>query len=290
MNINLKNKATKVSSFLISLGILSGLITTAEGKSNDSNDDEYKMLTMEDYPIDDLEIDNILVKEEKFTDKKEKDNLDLSISNEEKIDWILKKWDLTKEELRIIMATLVHEGGYNYVEGYAVINNVYNRTISKLYSPKENQRNLYYQLTRAGQYNSYLKGSYKKYLNLTIEECPAMQAMVDFLYQDEEIKIIHHYLGFGAGQGKHFTSNGNGFRKEMSEDDYLIDNFVLITEEEINAIAEVGGFANYYKDSNTKDSNAKEKEITEETNEDNLDAIRTFGKKTDTYLRLVRTK
>ena len=278
MNINLKEKATKLSSFLVSLGILSGLITTAEGKLDKNSDNEFTLTTTEEYP--DLDNDSILIKEE-LLDKEENAKLDLSISNEEKIAWILKKWDLTKEELKIIMATIVHEGGFSYVEGYAVINSVYNRTISKAYASKENQRNLYYQITRQGQYNSYLKGSYKKYLNLSVEECPAMQAIIDFLYQ-EKVKIIHHYLGFRANGNIKFTSNGNGYRSEMSEDDYLTDNFIVITVEEINAIAEVGGFANYYKE----DIKEEKEEIN--SNEDTT-IVLAFDNKPN-CLRLIRTK
>ncbi len=278
MNINLKEKATKLSSFLVSLGILSGLITTAEGKLDKNSDNEFTLIITEEYP--DLDNDSILIKEE-LLDKEENAKLDLSISNEEKIAWILKKWDLTKEELKIIMATIVHEGGFSYVEGYAVINSVYNRTISKAYASKENQRNLYYQITRQGQYNSYLKGSYKKYLNLSVEECPAMQAIIDFLYQ-EKVKIIHHYLGFRANGNIKFTSNGNGYRSEMSEDDYLTDNFIVITVEEINAIAEVGGFANYYKE----DIKEEKEEIN--SNEDTT-IVLAFDNKPN-CLRLIRTK
>ena len=98
----------------------------------------------------------------------------------------------------------------------------------------------------------------------------------------KNIKIIHHYLGFRANGNIKFTSNGNGYRSEMSEDDYLTDNFIVITVEEINAIAEVGGFANYYKE----DIKEEKEEIN--SNEDTT-IVLAFDNKPN-CLRLIRTK
>lgn len=175
-------------------------------------------------------------------------NEKITISNEEKIAQILEYWDLTMEQFNIIKATCRHEGGPKYFDGFTIINNVYNRTISKRWSPNENQRNLFYQITRSGQYNSYLKGYYKQFLDLTPEECPAVQAVIDFLYVAtlEKPVIMHNYLSFSQGSGHQFTETKIRFRNPILDEDFLTKDFIWMSEEELWAISEAGSFANFY--------------------------------------------
>ena len=172
------------------------------------------------------------------------------VSNEEKIAWILEHFNLTMEEFNIIKATCRHEGGPKYFDGFTIINNLYDRTISYDWSPNEEQRNLFYQLTRSGQYNSYLYGYYKQFLDLTPEECPAVQAVIDFLYYKSTgcPVIVHPFLNFSKAPGYQFsmTETNIQFRNPIRTDDYINQNFICISEQELYDISQVGGFANYY--------------------------------------------
>lgn len=198
-------------------------------------------------------------------------NQDLTISNEEKIAWILQHWNLTYDEFIIVISTCCHEGGPNYVEGYAVINNVFNRINSYTWASKENQRNLYYQIVRSGQYSSYYNGHYKEYLNATPETCPAFQAMIDFLYQ-EKPTVLHNYLGFRSHGSNKFTTDGNGYRDPQTEDDYISTDLNHITLEQLQEIAAVGGFANYFTQAEVIEELDSEETIDDTTNpEDTID-------------------
>ena len=170
------------------------------------------------------------------------------VSNEEKIAWILEHFNLTLEQFNIIKATCRHEGGPKYFDGFTIINNIYDRTISYLWSPKEEQQNLFYQTTRSGQYNSYFKGYYKQFLDLTPEECPAVQAVIDFLYYQSTgcPVIVHPFLNFSKASGYQFTETDIRFRNPIKEDDYITRNFICISKEQLGEIAAAGGFANYY--------------------------------------------
>lgn len=187
-------------------------------------------------------------------EKEDDDSLDLNVSNEEKINWILNYWHLTMEEFNILKATCRHEGGDAYIEGYSVINNVFNRTNSRKWAPNENQRNLYNQIIRPSQYSSYLNNYYLQYLDLTPEESPAVQAIIDFLYQEKPI-IMHSYRNFHATDDPGtFTYRGDYFYNEMPIEDYLTYDIYYLPFAKLQEIADAGGFANYFKEHNFEDT------------------------------------
>ena len=155
-------------------------------------------------------------------------------TNEEKVSDILVKYNLTMDQFNVIVAVVMAEAGPEcYDDAYAVINTIYNRTISKnwAYSIK-NGNNLYKQVIRTGQFSVYGSGIYKKYLNNTT--FPAYQAVIDFL--DSEIRI-HDYLSFKANfvkiVGEQLYENGNIYHNLMQEEDLISDEYSLVSS--INA-------------------------------------------------------
>ena len=58
--------------------------------------------------------------------------LDANITKEDKIDYILNKYNLTKNEFNTLTAIVLSEAQSNsYEDAYAVINTIYNRTHAK---------------------------------------------------------------------------------------------------------------------------------------------------------------
>ena len=152
-------------------------------------------------------------------------------TNEEKVEDILVKYNLTQYQFNVIVAVVMAEAGPDcYDDAYAVINTIYNRTISKnwAYSIK-NGTNLYNQVIRSGQFSVYGSGIYKKYLNNTTYA--AYQAVIDFL--DSEIRI-HDYLSFKANfvkiNGEQLFENGNIYHNLMQEEDLISEDYTLVSK------------------------------------------------------------
>ena len=152
-------------------------------------------------------------------------------TNEEKVSDILIKYNLTNEQLNVIVAVVMAEAGPEcYDDAYAVINTIYNRTISKnwAYSIK-NGTNLYNQVIRTGQFTVYASGMYKKYLNNTTY--PAYQAVIDFLDSEER---IHDYLSFKANfvkiNGEQLFENGNIYHNLMPAEDLISEEYSLVSK------------------------------------------------------------
>lgn len=169
-------------------------------------------------------------------DKKEKEE-DVSDPNggtttslddmNEKVNFILDKYNLTSKQFDVLCAIVMAEAKYNsYEDAYAVINTIYNRTISKEQSSyisrafKVDGTNLYYQATAKGQFVVYEHGSYKKYLG--VRNMPGYQAVVDFLYSG---KIMHNYLFF-RDQGINLGKRGLSEYKEGSNPNKTWRQFV----------------------------------------------------------------
>lgn len=153
-------------------------------------------------------------------------------SNEEKIDTILKRENITREEFDVIAATVMGEAApESYEDAYAVINTFYNRTISKTWINEmiratgiDNGNNLYAQITLVNQSEVYTTGRYKEFLG--IEEGPVYQAVIDFLYTLER---KHDYLCFFASYGEipdsvQFVDGGNWYYSVMPEEDMVLEN------------------------------------------------------------------
>ena len=144
---------------------------------------------------------------------------EINISNEDKREIILQKYQLTSDEFDVLCAIVLAEAEYNsYEDAYAVINTIYNRTKSNRWIKSVNNKfgnnkgeNLYYQAIAPRQFTVYEHGSYKKYLG--DRKSIGYQAIIDFLYTEE---LLHNYLSFRSHYIKvdgseTFSSKGNNF-------------------------------------------------------------------------------
>lgn len=154
------------------------------------------------------------------------------ISNEEKIDIILERFNLTEEEFNVVCAIAMTEAkSDSYEDAYAVINTIYNRTISNSWIQEINKlhtedvgNSLYYQAIHPNQFVVYQDGYYLR--NLDVREGISFQAVIDFLYTRES---KHDYLSFRSAdtelnfEYEQFTTNGNKYFNLIREDDRVID-------------------------------------------------------------------
>ena len=151
------------------------------------------------------------------------------VTNIDRMDYILNKYNLSKQEFNILSAIVLSEAEDNsYEDAYAVINTIYNRTHSKNWvrsvaskfgSSKGN--NLYYQAISPRQFTVYASGSYKKHLNDT--DSVGYQAIIDFLYTEN---IMHNYLSFRSHSIKiknseSYSTKGNNYFNEIKEENRI---------------------------------------------------------------------
>lgn len=147
-------------------------------------------------------------------------------------DKILEMYDLTEEEFNIICAIAMTEAKTNsYEDAYAVINTMYNRTISKTwidwisdYHGKDVGRSLYYQAITPGQFVVYENGRYT--MNLGVREGDSYQAVIDFLLTKE---LKHDYLSFKSSNTElhdyeQFVVGGNKYHNILLEEDRFIED------------------------------------------------------------------
>ncbi len=148
---------------------------------------------------------------------------EINISNEDKREIILQKYQLTSDEFDVLCAIVLAEAEYNsYEDAYAVINTIYNRTKSNRWIKSVNNKfgnnkgeNLYYQAIAPRQFTVYEHGAYKKYLG--DRKSIGYQAIIDFLYTEE---LLHNYLSFRSHYIKvdgseTFSSKGNNYFNEI---------------------------------------------------------------------------
>lgn len=148
-----------------------------------------------------------------------------NISNEEKLLYIFEHHQITESELIEVNAVVHGEAkgdGTCYVDAYAVINSMHNRTQSVIWR-NANGASLYSQVIQPGQYQPYYEGTYLKYLNDNDSLC--YQAVLDFLYSEAS---IHNYLNFRSSYRSratdvNFVSGGNYFHNVMTDpvEDYV---------------------------------------------------------------------
>ena len=153
------------------------------------------------------------------------DNYNANITKEDKIDYILNKYNLTKNEFNTLTAIVLSEAQSNsYEDAYAVINTIYNRTHAKnwvrscsSYFGKNKGQSLYYQAIMPNQFVVYQHGTFTKYLNRT--DLNGYNAVIDFLYDE---KIMHNYLSFRANNivitgSEKFSTMGNNYFNTLEE-------------------------------------------------------------------------
>lgn len=157
------------------------------------------------------------------------------LTNDEKLQEILEMYNLTENEFNVVCAVVFAESKANsYEDAYAVINTIYNRTISKnwvgyisnIYGGDAG-KSLYYQATAKGQFVVYQTGIYQKYLYQ--REGDKYQAVIDFLYNKE---IMHNYLSFRSSNTSlnnyvQFVQNGNKYFNALLEDDRIIEEEIV---------------------------------------------------------------
>ena len=157
------------------------------------------------------------------------DSYNENITKDDKINYILSKYKLTKNEFNVLSAIVLSEAQSNsYEDAYAVINTIYNRTHAKnwvrscsSYFGKNNGQSLYYQAIMPNQFVVYQHGTYTKYINRT--DLNGYNAIIDFLYDE---KIMHNYLSFRANNivitgSEKFSNMGNNYFNILKEDNKL---------------------------------------------------------------------
>ncbi len=151
------------------------------------------------------------------------------VTEESKLNNILKKYNLTNEQFRVLCGIVLSEADYNsYEDSYAVINTIYNRTHSKNWVQSIDNKygtgkgmNLYYQAIAPNQFTVYASGSYLRHINDT--NSLGYHAIIDFLYTEN---IMHNYLSFRAHNVKvngseTFSDNGNNYFGLIKEENRI---------------------------------------------------------------------
>lgn len=155
--------------------------------------------------------------------------IDAALQNSDKISYVLSEYNLTLEQFDILCAIAMAEAKENsYEDAYAVINTIYNRTISKKWNSFCAQyygtacaRNLYYQAITPGQFVVYENGRYAKFLGK--RNGSAYNAIMDFLCTKQ---IKHNYLSFKSSDTEvrgsvQFVSGGNNYHSILTESDRI---------------------------------------------------------------------
>lgn len=153
----------------------------------------------------------------------------VELSNLDKINIILSKYHLTRNQFDVLAAIVLAEAKANsYEDAYCVINTIYNRTISATWRSYVDSifgencgENLYYQATCSGQFVVYESNIYQSFLNVT--DLDGYQAVIDFLFTEN---LKHNFLSFVANGSNssgcfQFVSNGNLYYNELSGDDKI---------------------------------------------------------------------
>lgn len=223
--------------------------------------DVYKTLWENDLIFDALDLaspkenddEDVLEKNEEVEEAVEK----IELTNEDKIQAICEKYQLTRDEFQVIVAVVIAECKYfSYEDAYAVINTIFNRSISSIwiydvekYQGEGKGTNMYNQVIQSGQFDPYwYSQSYLDYMDATPEMYPAMQAVIDFfnVHIDEETNEIviqparlHDTTNFvGSGvtpkyKSYQYVTRGNKHGVHMKEEHYVSSDFTTITESEV---------------------------------------------------------
>lgn len=186
---------------------------------------------------------------------KVKESEKVEVTNEEKIEVILNRYNITREQLQTIIAVFTWEAGptrekteenekYNqdrYQEGLNVTGTLINRICRHAnirdvenYFGEGNGTNIYYQVIYPNAYTPYQNGQYLNFLDATAETEVVFQAVIDCLYDPDP----HIYLGFkGDGFQKdgyvQLVDNGNWYFYEMNADELAVrEEFIASIKEE----------------------------------------------------------
>lgn len=151
------------------------------------------------------------------------------VSKEEKIKYILEKYNLSEYQFKVICGIVLSEAQANsYEDAYAVINTIYNRTQSKAWVASVSNRygsgkgeNIYYQVISPNQFTVYQSGAYQRNINNTTSI--GYDAVIDFLYSNN---IMHNYLSFRSNSSslkeyESFSENGNKYFNILNDENRI---------------------------------------------------------------------
>lgn len=206
--------------------------TVIDNNSNENNI-EQKPVNNENLVEDQVEINN----DEEFENEAQ-----IEITNDEKIQIILERFNLTKEQFDTIVAIVLAEAKWDsYEDAYAVINTIYNRSISNSwinyvnhFVGKNTGTSLYYQSICPNQFVVYQHGNYLKFFNKDVSNELGYQAVIDFLFAGE---IMHNFLSFvdssycASGEYIQFAENGgNCYYNELTVENISVENRIFTEE------------------------------------------------------------
>ncbi len=236
-----KSNACFVLSVLLSCSIgnmtieLFKMASSAKIVDEVSSDEIEKQLTMlelmEEVPVvstDEVQTEAIedtsaaTVSQEEVQEPKEPDN-------EEKKEAVLSEYNLTSEQFDVLASCVLAESKAEcYQDAYAVINTMYNRTISNNWinyvnniMEGQNGSSIYYQCICPGQFVVYQSKAYLEFLNQDRTALPGYQAIIDFLYTKNS---MHDFLSFRSSSAKapgrtQFVKGGNWYFNNLTSAD-----------------------------------------------------------------------
>lgn len=150
------------------------------------------------------------------------------LDKNEKINYILNKYNLSKSEFSVLCGIVLSEADDTYEDAYAVINTIYNRTHSKNWVISVDNKfgkgkgmNLYYQAISPNQFTVYASGTYKRHMNKV--DSTGYDAIIDFLYTEN---VMHNYLSFRShsikvNDSESFSKKGNNYFNTIKEENRI---------------------------------------------------------------------
>jgi len=184
--------------------------------------------------------DNSVDYEDTLVIVQDNEETEVEITNEQRINWILERFNITTEQWRIIVAIITAEAAPNsYQDAFHVANTLYNRTISERWSncPQitrdfRNEKgiefdgnNIFHHAIAPGQFYVYAgNGRYQEFLDRT--DLPQFQAAIDFFFYIDINGPTHNYLQFrsyDSNPRNHtlLTNGGNRFFDILTDEDRL---------------------------------------------------------------------
>lgn len=174
----------------------------------------------------------------------EEENTSSEMSIDEKVNYILEKYNLTPFQFKVLVSVVYNEAAKdNYDDCYRVINTIYNRTINSLWVDDISKqtgidgRSLYAQVIASNPvqfevYNPNTSGyDYDEIYGST-----AHLATIDFLIKDDDdpTKRIHDYLSFRSNNTEkkagwqQFTDNGNIYFGAFKPNDFISPEYSYV--------------------------------------------------------------
>lgn len=140
------------------------------------------------------------------------------------IEYIMNKYNWSYEKFSSLVSIALCEASSDYIDGYWVVNTMYNRTITKNWVAAHGT-DMYNQAIAPGQFVVFETSSYYSVLNNFEAQFtdPAFRGIIDFLVTNES---LHNYLNFHANGvpdiGEELScSRGNVYYNAIREENLL---------------------------------------------------------------------